>query len=92
MPRSARQNLRRNNGLELSCQLLTAFGTTTSQYFLAILGSHARTETVGTLALQNTGLKSSFHGTVSYRSKVFINVVKILWFIGQRLERVIPYI
>jgi hypothetical protein len=40
----------------------TALGTTGIDHAPAILGAHARTETVGSLALQVAGLKSSFHG------------------------------
>mgnify|MGYP001824832126 CR=1 FL=1 len=39
-------------------------GTTGIDHTTAILGAHSGTKTMGTLALQVTGLKSSFHGTL----------------------------
>jgi len=47
---------------------MTAFGTTAGQYFTAVLGSHTSTETVSALALQVTGLESSFHDTTALNS------------------------
>ena len=43
-------------------QTLAAFGTATGQNGTATLGSHTGTETVVTLALDNAGLESTFHG------------------------------
>ena len=46
---------------------LAALSATTVQYVATTLGGHAGAETVGTLALENAGLESSFH---DYSSKV----------------------
>jgi hypothetical protein len=40
---------------------MTALGTAAGQNLTAILGGHAGTETMDTFALQNAGLKSTFH-------------------------------
>jgi len=42
-------------------QAMTALGTAAGQNLTAILGGHAGTETMDTFALQNAGLKSTFH-------------------------------
>ena len=42
-------------------ETLATFGATTGQNLTAVFGGHAGTETVGALAFQNAGLKSSFH-------------------------------
>jgi len=43
---------------------VTTFGTTTLDDQATVGGSHTSAEAVGTLALENTGLKSSFHGKI----------------------------
>ena len=46
---------------ESNAEALAALGTTTRQNLAAILGCHACTEAVYTLALQVAGLESAFH-------------------------------
>jgi hypothetical protein len=46
----------------LGSEALATFGTTTGQNLASAFSGHAGTETVGALALQYAGLKSSFHG------------------------------
>ena len=55
---------------ELRRQTCTALGTTTGQYLTTIGSGHTGTETVGTLALQDARLKSSFHGEVLTNSSM----------------------
>lgn len=47
-------------------QAVAALGTTSIDYATAILGTHAGSKTMGPLALQITGLISSFHGTLRF--------------------------
>ena len=47
-------------------QAVTTLGATSIDYATAILGTHASPETMGPLALQITGLISSFHGTLRF--------------------------
>jgi len=42
-------------------QAVTAFGTTTLEYQTSLGSGHTGTETMGTLALEDAGLESSFH-------------------------------
>ena len=53
----------RNPKCHLGREAVTAFGATASQYFAAVLGGHARAETVGALAAKVAGLKCTLHGT-----------------------------
>ena len=46
-------------------EALTTLGTATIQDMATALCGHAGTEAVGTLALENAGLESSFHDKVS---------------------------
>ena len=50
-----------NEKSSLSAELLAAFGTTASQNLATIFSSHTSTEAVVTLALENAGLKCTFH-------------------------------
>ena len=47
-------------------QAVTTLGATSIDYATAILGTHASPKTMGPLALQITGLISSFHGTLRF--------------------------
>jgi hypothetical protein len=47
-------------------QTVTTLGATSIDYATAILGTHAGPKTMGPLALQITGLISSFHGTLRF--------------------------
>ena len=47
-------------------QAVTTLGATSIDYATAILGTHASSKTMGPLALQITGLISSFHGTLRF--------------------------
>ena len=53
---------------------MTALGTAAGQNLTAILGGHAGTETVGTLAVQDAGLEGALHG-----GSIRLNSVGFFW-------------